>query len=305
MDRDPNELLQVLTDLSSDGSQSSLSTSASRVVIVGDALHPMSPFKGMGANQSLTDGPLLASWLQRGSVDAAIKGFMRQTVQRTGPIVQASRQAAYDFHHNYNDHSSHEEPTTTSNDRTSTLDESQHQSFAGVRPECVSTFLSILQQQCITANLGSKLDDTISNLIDELNDEVRVKEEAGDFNPDTPNTEEGSRRQSKHDLLALQYARDGNTQGLRVLSLQKHLSSIRCAKDVDTGRTCLHWAVLNGHVETCKWLLSEVLPPCTTIINSVDSNNQTPFDVAKSMNHTKIIQIFECMKRYEERNKNV
>ena len=304
MDRDPNELVQVLSDLSLSDSKSTLSTSASRVVIVGDALHPMSPFKGMGANQSLTDGPLLASWLQKGSVDAAVKGFMRQTVQRTGPIVEASRQAAYDFHHNYNGNNRHEE---LPNDRTTTIDESQHQSFAGVRPECVSAFLSTLQQRGITANLGPKLDYTISNLLDEINDDIRVKEEeeGDDFNTDTPNTE-ASRTQTKHDLLALQYARDGDTQGLRRLSLQKHLSSIRYAKDLESGRTCLHWAVLHGHVETCKWLLSEVLPPCAgKAINCADCKNQTPYEIAKSMNHTKIVQIFECMKRFEERNKNV
>jgi 2-polyprenyl-6-methoxyphenol hydroxylase-like FAD-dependent oxidoreductase len=41
MDRDPNELLQVLAD--QDEPHKAL---ASRIVIVGDALHSMSPFKG-------------------------------------------------------------------------------------------------------------------------------------------------------------------------------------------------------------------------------------------------------------------
>lgn len=35
----------------------------SRVVVLGDACHPMSMFKGQGANQSMEDGPLLAKWL--------------------------------------------------------------------------------------------------------------------------------------------------------------------------------------------------------------------------------------------------
>ena len=39
----------------------------SRVTVMGDACHPMSMFKGQGANQALHDGPLLASWLDCGS----------------------------------------------------------------------------------------------------------------------------------------------------------------------------------------------------------------------------------------------
>lgn len=39
----------------------------SRVTVIGDAAHPMSMFKGQGANQALADGPLLAQWLMYGA----------------------------------------------------------------------------------------------------------------------------------------------------------------------------------------------------------------------------------------------
>ena len=39
----------------------------SRVVLLGDAAHPMSMFKGQGCNQAMEDGPLLVSWLQGGN----------------------------------------------------------------------------------------------------------------------------------------------------------------------------------------------------------------------------------------------
>jgi 2-polyprenyl-6-methoxyphenol hydroxylase-like FAD-dependent oxidoreductase len=38
----------------------------SRVCVVGDAAHPMSMFKGQGANMAMEDGPLLAAWLLTG-----------------------------------------------------------------------------------------------------------------------------------------------------------------------------------------------------------------------------------------------
>lgn len=38
-----------------------------RVTVIGDAAHPMSMFKGQGANQALADGPLLAQWLLHGT----------------------------------------------------------------------------------------------------------------------------------------------------------------------------------------------------------------------------------------------
>ena len=48
----------------------------SRVTVIGDACHPMSMFKGQGANQALCDGPLLASWLHSGG-SGAIKNAMK------------------------------------------------------------------------------------------------------------------------------------------------------------------------------------------------------------------------------------
>jgi 2-polyprenyl-6-methoxyphenol hydroxylase-like FAD-dependent oxidoreductase len=81
MDRDPQPLVDSFMN----------SSLGRRVVVLGDAVHSMSPFKGAGANQALLDGPLLASWLQRASLPAAIKGFLREMTNRTRPRVLASR----------------------------------------------------------------------------------------------------------------------------------------------------------------------------------------------------------------------
>ena len=69
-----------------------------RVILAGDALHAMSPFKGQGANQALQDGVVIASWLSKASLSSAVTGCMREMVQRTAPVVAASRQAAKFWH---------------------------------------------------------------------------------------------------------------------------------------------------------------------------------------------------------------
>jgi len=69
-----------------------------RVVLIGDASHPMSPFKGQGANQALMDGPQLASWLCKASVPAALRAFEREMGRRAGAKVFASRAAAVHLH---------------------------------------------------------------------------------------------------------------------------------------------------------------------------------------------------------------
>jgi 2-polyprenyl-6-methoxyphenol hydroxylase-like FAD-dependent oxidoreductase len=77
----------------------------SRVVVVGDAAHPMSMFKGQGANQAIQDAPLLAKWLgklksgtERKSLLTSLRCFEREMTARASPKVQASREAALMLH---------------------------------------------------------------------------------------------------------------------------------------------------------------------------------------------------------------
>ncbi len=72
---------------------------ASRVVLLGDAAHPMSPFKGQGANQALSDGWSLARCLaSTNSVRDAIQQFEEEMVGRVRSKVEGSAEAARVLH---------------------------------------------------------------------------------------------------------------------------------------------------------------------------------------------------------------
>ena len=97
----------------------------SRLTVIGDACHPMSMFKGQGANQALQDAVLLARWVGGDMVESLdgseqdprqkrrrmhrstsdltllstrIRCFEREMVSRAGPKVVASREAAQTYH---------------------------------------------------------------------------------------------------------------------------------------------------------------------------------------------------------------
>lgn len=220
MDRDPEKVQQMIEECA-----------IKRLVVVGDALHTMTPFKGQGANQALSDGSLLADCMQRGAIDSAVRMFWRETVHRSSPIVQASRLAAQNLH----------SPGVL-----------QAHGFAGVKPSSVEALLEKLRQKNIGPSLAEKLDFKISKVVQD----IQAAEE-GIAKP--PNVEE--------QRLALEYAKCGDTPSLRLQSLRKQSESIRTAKD-EQGRGCLHWAVLGGHYGSSMWLMSEV--DCdTTAVDAV------------------------------------
>jgi salicylate hydroxylase len=66
-----------------------------RVTLVGDACHPMSPFKGQGANQALLDALALARGLY---AESDLADFERDMLRRSAVKVQASADAANFLH---------------------------------------------------------------------------------------------------------------------------------------------------------------------------------------------------------------
>ena len=77
-----------------------------RVTLIGDAAHPMTPFKAQGANQALSDAVLLADTLvesvQRhgphAGIDAALPLFEQAMLTRSSRVVIGSREKAKEMH---------------------------------------------------------------------------------------------------------------------------------------------------------------------------------------------------------------
>lgn len=205
------------------------------IVLMGDAIHPMSPFKGQGANQALTDGPALTDWLLKSNFSSALLGFEREMHLRTRPKVLASRKAALTFH------------------SKEIMNEKGQHSFAGVKTDCIDLLRIELKKRGIDASSAKDLDDKVRNVILEFG-----------FGVDSSSLSEGEKNQNiSGDVLeklkqkALQYAEIGDTSGLRNISIKYSCSIIQTAKENVSGRSCLFLAALGGHFHLTDWLLNE------------------------------------------------
>ena len=81
----------------------------SKVTLIGDAAHPMSPFKGQGANQALLDALALArkisiecrprsQWRESGVRQSVLTGFEAEMLARSASKVKDSAEAAQFLH---------------------------------------------------------------------------------------------------------------------------------------------------------------------------------------------------------------
>ncbi|KAL3761998.1 hypothetical protein ACHAW5_008222 [Stephanodiscus triporus] len=282
LDRDPEEFVRHRASLEVHGRL------PSRVVLVGDAAHPMSPFKGQGANQALADGVLLARWLRRSRPESAVRGFMTEMARRSAFKVRASREAARQLH--------------SERCWEWLVEKEQEKSlpFHGVQARHVPTLLRTLRERGVGARTGSKLDIAIQDIIRELNiaevegssrntsmqllsgsatvndsnDDIIAKQQL----PSSSREMILSQQQQLQSILqsqALEYAYSGNLSGLRQLSRKSHLI-IPKALDINNQRRCLHLAAMHGHVDVCRWLLTEV----NVDVDSLDADGKKAIDLA-------------------------
>lgn len=82
---------------------------AEKITLIGDAAHPMSPFKGQGANQALLDALALAreitarcrplsNWRAAGIRSSVLNNFEKEMIKRTSVKVKDSAEAAVFLH---------------------------------------------------------------------------------------------------------------------------------------------------------------------------------------------------------------
>ncbi|KAL7555212.1 hypothetical protein ACHAWF_018858 [Thalassiosira exigua] len=268
VDRDPDAFVRRRRALERGGRV------PSRVVVAGDAFHAMSPFKGQGANAALSDGPALARWLARARPDAAVRGYANEAARRAGRKVRASREAAEGLHSaECWARAAGKEGSTAAREEGDVDDAAGTAAcvFHGARPGSVPELLRVLEERGIGASLGSRLDEAIREVADELG-VAEEAEEATTRRPDVAPAEEAEERPPS---LALSLAAKGDLPGLRLLARRSSGRILSDAVDPD-GRTCLHVAAERGDAIACRWLLSEV----RARHDARDARGRTPWDAA-------------------------
>jgi 2-polyprenyl-6-methoxyphenol hydroxylase-like FAD-dependent oxidoreductase len=140
-DRNPEEVM----------TQMQQKTSNPRVLVIGDALHAMSPFKGQGANQCFRDAVTVSKWFYKAAhkdLGTVVKCATREMVQRTAPIVAASRVAAQYWHSHSVD----------------LLEKGDHP-FTGLDDDLKHRVLVELHNRQINAGTTTNLDDAVWDVI--------------------------------------------------------------------------------------------------------------------------------------------
>lgn len=292
-DRDPVELQKHLLAVNNQNN--------SAVLIAGDALHAMSPFKGQGANRCLHDGLILAKWLtqSRGSSGskqnhcsraAAVKNVQREMVQRTAPVVLASRASAQYWHSPEALRGPHK--------------------FAGVeRDDDMDILLNELERRNITAETKD-LDHQIRCVIQRLGigqqENWTITRNANGSRPTSPqplplngttlsppveaSATLSSSCSASFAAQAFEAASTGALERLRQLAWGNEDTSslIRRVVDPVTGGTCLHLAAAAGHSATVHWLVTQAGCDC----RGKDGSGRTALDlVANRKEHAAVWEL--------------
>jgi 2-polyprenyl-6-methoxyphenol hydroxylase-like FAD-dependent oxidoreductase len=261
-DRDPGELFEYWRSLKKhqlsrrpDGAAPP--ASGLPVLVLGDALHAMSCFKGQGAHQALKDGQCAASHLARhllrrgragrrgGPAAAAAEACHRELVQRAAPAVLDSRRAARELHRRGprpprfapgGSENGGGEPAPPAGASSSSC------GFAGIQdPEMLARLLQALDAQGVRAGTTRDLDAAVGRVIGELclkeKDSAIVAQHQAELSPPRPASPDPPWTRS-----AAEAARRCDLARLRELSWAAKDDRWMQGPVDDEGNTCLHLA---------------------------------------------------------------
>jgi 2-polyprenyl-6-methoxyphenol hydroxylase-like FAD-dependent oxidoreductase len=262
-DRDPGVVQDALL-LSIDKQRQQTPTCFPRVLIIGDALHAMSCFKGQGANQALVDGVAVGKMVRANKRPLSlIRNCMRELVQRTSPIVQASRTSALEWHQE-------------------SIAETRTFPFAGIGPDA-KAFLQYLDDQDVRVETTDDLDCSILNILREQSEFEYQKEQVIHSSPPLDWSE----------AVVDACLRD-DTSRLRELTWNS--SESNWMRDLRFGLnddTVLHLASSLGHVYMTFWLATEAGCECF----AKNLNGNTSRDVASKQEVSSLLKCLEVAKR--------
>ena len=252
-DRNPQQLQELLLQhITRQQGTASNPAYFDRVIFMGDALHAMSCFKGQGANQALLDGIVVAKWFDsaaRGTCQsplALVRGCHREMVQRTAPIVQASREAALYWH----------SPAVLQEDHV----------FAGVPADRVSELKKLLTSNKIGADSVPDLDKAIQTVLKDMG----LVAEHGHPSPSSMTVP------ADWVDAVVQAVSKGQLEALRELSWSARNSLAIRTIVLPSGDSCLHIAARTNHLELIYWLATQA--GCDALAQN--GEHQTPRDVA-------------------------
>ena len=288
-DRDPVPVYRELKEMA-----------LQRVLIIGDALHAMSPFKGQGANNALSDGRVVAQWLDPNNprkkhktrkIEKAVKSCMRELTQRTQKVVYLSREASKFWHSTKHDdltqldsdivdYEGHDHPNQLAVEENTPLsaeekeqqeEYQQYVDFAGVPTHNIPLLTKLLSENNIRAGVCDDLDNAVCQIILEHDlqdkEDKRIIDKASADPAAVAKWEEQVWKAIKQEDLGL----------LRRLSWEGQQSSrqLRDCRD-SVGNSPLHIAV-----QTCQnnnlitWLVREI--GCK--VESPNNQGQTSLDL--------------------------
>ncbi len=127
---------------------STIGSAPGRVTVIGDAAHPMSMFKGQGANMALEDAPLLGAYLATGKSMSQLEVKKRMRCEVSGESESDNRDSERDMTCNTSKHSNN--INTSISTPSNVCSHTELITLAGLSRDVISTRIRNIEREMIT-----------------------------------------------------------------------------------------------------------------------------------------------------------